>query len=522
MSSRTALAATAMLAVLAATCPAGGQDAALGERKTVYAAAPAPVPALASPGPAPSGVDPNAHERVGTAATGPAKQPPGDANTSPSGTLVSQMARENAALRDRVVVLEKQMAEVARRLQEQTQSLEEARQAQGALVSKTELTDVRKQMADDAQKRDPKRSGSGPNVDVQLYGKIKADAAFDTSRINTGDYARWVETEQRNRNDHELNMTANETRVGVKITGPDLGGAKTSGLIETDFFGGGAENKATPMMRHAYAKVDWTEPGVTLLAGQTWDVISPLNPSVLNYSVQWWAGNIGYRRPQIRLTKTQDLGGGTELKLKAALARTIGRTSGFDPGDSGEDSGLPSLQGRASLTFPFLAGRKATIGASGHYAREEYDTDAYGHNQDVDSWSANLDFDLPICSWMQIKGETFTGQDLDAYLGGIGQGTELHGTRVAALRSMGGWVAASLGPWDRWTFNVGYGGESIPRGDVSAATMRTCNSAIFGNAFFKINDCTSIGVEVSRWQTQYKGQDSGDSLRVQTSLIFSF
>ena len=41
----------------------------------------------------------------------------------------------------------------------------------------------------------------------------------------------------------------------------------------------------------------------TILGGQTWDVISPLNPRSLNYSVYWWAGNIGYRRPQVRLTK---------------------------------------------------------------------------------------------------------------------------------------------------------------------------------------------------------------------------
>ena len=37
-----------------------------------------------------------------------------------------------------------------------------------------------------------------------------------------------------------------------------------------------------------------------LLVGQTWDVISPLNPDMLMYSVGWDGGNIGYRRAQVR------------------------------------------------------------------------------------------------------------------------------------------------------------------------------------------------------------------------------
>ena len=134
------------------------------------------------------------------------------------------------------------------------------------------------------------------------------------------------------------------------------------------------------------------------------------------------------------------------------------------------------------MAFPFLAGKKATVGFSGHYAREEYDTDATGRNQKANSWSANLDFDLPIVSWLRIKGEMFTGENLDAYLGGIGQGVVIAGGRLTEIQGTGGWLAASLGPWGPWSFNVGYSGEFIDDGDVIDANTRTCNSAIFGNA----------------------------------------
>jgi len=431
---------------------------------------------------------------------------------------------DDADMRKRVEALERQVGQLTKLVKGQAKQLKAAQKANRQLAARLSDEDraaAKAPVMKDAGKRTDKRVNLWANLDVQLYGKVKADAAFDTSRTNTGNFARWVEHESTNRNDHELNITAKETRLGLRINGPNLGGAKTSGVFEMDFYGGGAENKANPMLRHAYMQIDWAKQGLSLLAGQTWDVISPLNPTVLNYSVQWWAGNIGYRRPQVRLTKVCDLGGGTSLKFETALARSIGHDSDFDPGDSGEDSGLPSFQGRASVTFPFLAGRKATIGASGHYAREEYDTDPTGRNDKANSWSANLDIDLPITSWLRVKSEMFTGENLDAYLGGIGQGVVVANGRLTEIQGTGGWLAASLGPWGPWSFNVGYSGEFIDDGDVGAGA-RTCNSAIFGNTIYKINPNASVGVEVSRWLTRYKGQDAGDSLRVQTSFIYQF
>ena len=116
-------------------------------------------------------------------------------------------------------------------------------------------------------------------------------------------------------------MTASETRLGLKIFGPDVNEIKTSGLVEVDFYGGGAENSPQPRIRHAYMKLEWPEQRLSLLAGQTWDVISPLNPSTLNYTVQWWGGNIGMRRPQIRVTKGLSISDDTDLTLQAALLR---------------------------------------------------------------------------------------------------------------------------------------------------------------------------------------------------------
>ncbi|MHC4154853.1 MAG: DcaP family trimeric outer membrane transporter [Planctomycetota bacterium] len=424
-----------------------------------------------------------------------------------------ELSKENAELRKRVEKMEKELAELKAIVMKQAGTSETETKA----VESQESEKAAKQTKTDVVEKKPVWS----NLDVQLYGYIKLDAAYDSSRTNTGNFARWVESETTNKNDDQFNMTANQTRLGLKIAGPADGEIKTSGLVEIDFYGSGAENKAEPMMRHAYLNILWPEDRFSILAGQTWDVISPLNPSTLNYSVQWWAGNIGYRRPQIRLTKTYAVNEETELKLEGALARTIGISDTFTT-DSGEDAGYPGAQGRVGITFPWFGYKPTTFGVSGHVAREEYDTSASGDSKHFDSWSANLDLTQPINDWLTIKAELFTGENLSAYLGGIGQGVNVD--TFTEIASKGGWVAAALGPWDNWQFYLGVSAEDVDDGDLRGMSgdRRKHNRSIFGNLLYSLNKSTQIGFELSEWHTDYQDQDDGDSVRAQTSFIYKF
>jgi len=361
------------------------------------------------------------------------------------------------------------------------------------------------------------------NLDIQLYGYLKLDAAYDTSRINNGDYAKWVESEATNDNDGQFNMTANETRLGMIINGPDNGQMRTSGRVELDFFGPGdgiAENQGRLMMRHAYMKLDWPDSRFNIIAGQTSDVISPLYPRTVNYSVGWFVGNIGYRRPQIRLTKELGFVDGGFLKLEGALARTIGRDNLATPNsvvDSGEDAGFPTLQGRASMTFD-----ETTVGLSAHWGEEEYDTTATGHGTDFTTWSLNLDYAQPIHEKVELKAEVFTGENLEAYLGGIGQGVTLSGVNQnEEIGSKGGWIAAGLGPWDNKRFNVGVLMDDVDRDNVSDGN-RTLNRAVFGNMYCALNNNTDVAFELSHWRTEYRGPGDGESLRAQMAFIYKF
>jgi hypothetical protein len=399
-----------------------------------------------------------------------------------------ELLRENEELRARVGTLEKQMSELQK---------------------------------EEAADKEPLWS----TLDIQFYGYVKADASYDNSRVTSGNFVLYVDPEIPNNNDNEFNLTANQTRLGFNITGPASGQLKTSGRVEFDFFGNyAAENKPKIHMRHAYMTLDWLDCGFSLLAGQAWDVISPLVPYTLNYTVLWNAGNIGYRRPQIRATKRIPLNDQRTLTLQGAMVRTIGRTSNDPTGsESGEDAGFPTLQGRVALTTPFLSAGPTTLGLSGHWGEEEYDLDATGANTRLETWSINLDVTQPLASYVSLKGELFCGENLNAYFGGIGQGVNTSNPGdPTEIDSSGGWFAVNVKPQGKWTYNVGAGLDDVDAADVSAG-QRTANSAVFGNAIYAFNQHADVGFELSHWRTHYKDPSHvADDLRLQLSFIYKF
>jgi hypothetical protein len=430
---------------------------------------------------------------------------------------LGDLERENADLRTRVERLERQLQEFKTMVIRQSQSPQP--------VGPPAQSESRLQpIAAEVQHQTAARQTIRTDLHMTPYGHVKLDAAYDTSRIETGNFAKWVESEGQNKNDEQFNMTANQTRLGLKIEGPEDDVTDTSGLIEVDFFeNGDATNKARVQMRHAYMKIFWPQERFDILAGQTWDVISPLNPNTLNYSVAWWAGNIGFRRPQMRVTKAFDLTDSIEGTLQGALTRNIGDGGAdFTGCDAGEDAAIPGIQGRAGFEFPLRGQQPTTLGLSGHWAEEELDVDIHGNNHKYNSWSLNLDLTQPINKWLTVKGELFTGENLCAYLGGIGHG--INTTTRKEVGSRGGWIAATITPAQKWDFNLGVSVDDVDGDDLAGVSgdQRQYNRSVFANFLYLVNSNTQIGFELSHWYTQHRGQSDGDSLRAQTSVIYRF
>jgi len=328
------------------------------------------------------------------------------------------------------------------------------------------------------------------SINAKLYGYIKVDAAYETHATFPGNFSLWVQSAKDNRHDDQFILTANQTRVGLELGGPKLGDSvDIGGLIEADFYGsdtwGGSntpQNKSGFRLRRAFVTATWPEHDFRILAGQEWDAFSPVSPSMLNFLAGGDIGNLGFRRPQIRLTKGLAFTSNSRLQIDAGIMRTIGTASDDSPAvDSGTDSGVPGTFARAGYTFPCFGELPATVGVSGHYAREEYDTNPTGSHNNIDSWSANFDMSVPITEKLKISGEAFRGKALGAYFGGIGQSLNI--TNGRGINSHGGWVAASIGPYGIARFNVGVTYEKVRRSDVDAADterIRPKGMMVFG------------------------------------------
>ena len=322
-------------------------------------------------------------------------------------------------------------------------------------------------------------------------------------------------------------MTANETRLGLRVTGSDFGKMKTRGVVEADFYGGGVENKSNPMIRHAYGEVSWPAWDLAILGGQTWDVMGPLNPSTLNVNVLWGAGNIGYRRPQLRVTKGVEIGG-VRVELAAAAVRTISQTATPFVNDNGADAGFPTGEARLGVAIPSWTKQKVVLGLGGHIGQEEWDSGKTGNPVYFRSWSAVIDLTMPVCETLLLKGEGWMGENLASYNAGVYQGIAGIGlgkplSKWETIRATGGWMALSAGPYKFWKFNAGTSLDDPYEADLKSATDKKRNQSIFFNVTYDITTATTAGLEVSDWITEYKSSaKNAEALRVQASLIHRF
>ena len=164
-----------------------------------------------------------------------------------------------------------------------------------------------------------------PKFGISFSGFVKTDIFYDTRQtvnIREGHFLLYPDNIAPDANGKDVNDKSSfnilsiQTRLRGAITGPDAFGAKTSGVIEADFFGNA--NSAFDdvngfRLRHALVKLNWKT--TELLVGQYWHpmFIAESFPGTISFNTGAPFQPFS-RNPQIRFSKT--LGG---LKLIACL-----------------------------------------------------------------------------------------------------------------------------------------------------------------------------------------------------------
>ena len=206
-------------------------------------------------------------------------------------------------------------------------------------------------------------------------------------------------------NNNQLQFTARDSRLGLRVGAPTVHGIKVSMSIETDF--GSTQpteiNEQTsyvvnPLrMRHAYVKVE--TPVLDALAGQYHDLFGwggkGFYPSTLAFL--GITGQIYHRQPQVRLSKTFS-SRTVDFEIAAAAARPVQRASGLPDAEAGLRLAVNGWSGIGQQGYGQPSLNPFMIGVSGIGRRFEVAqfVEFPGGSNSVNGWGVAANVFLPI------------------------------------------------------------------------------------------------------------------------------
>ena len=319
-------------------------------------------------------------------------------------------------------------------------------------------------------------------------------------------------------------VDARTSRVGMIVDGPGFCGdaIKMKGQVEIDFQGqiNMTRNKGQIQLRRAFVELVNPQNETKLQFGQDWDTISPLAPQMLNYLPAGFAGNIGYRRAQIRFEKARTWTSDFKTLWTIGLADSFPCDLLSTSGVTANSGSWPIIEGRFAVSLGNCSrgGRPITLGVSSHVGENSYIFSPVANSflvtsekKYIKTWSLNFDADLPINKRIRLQGEYFTGENLSSFCGGVNQGVDLY--RREGIRAQGGWLSLHTLLSDKLTNNTGYAidkpfdddlvGNSLA-GASGSTSSRTQNSVVFTNFLYQWNKALMTGVEFGYWKTNYR------------------
>ncbi len=457
------------------------------------------------------------------------------------GTLCAAAATGRAAdesVEERVRRLEEKNREILERLQrsearnsaleEDARRFEEERRAMLATEVEGYLKATEGAVTDEQSfwKR-LTRSGNA----LQIYGFVRLDAYYNSARADHAIIPTIVLPEDgtvAKRNDDQFAYDARLTRVGFNFDFGEIGPARVTAKIETDFANfpsGSSESRETPRIRLAYINLErgrWT-----FRFGQDWDVIAPLFPAANSETLMWNAGNLGDRRPMaqaIYKTKRED---GTEWTIRIAL----GMSGAVDNRDldpvvagvsnerDGFDSGHPHLQARAGVSgASWVEAARWEAGLWGYVAGLETDT-LFAGNDEFTPFVVGLDFSVPLCRRFTLRGEVWIGQALGDVRGNVGQ--TINTATGEEISGWGGWMELVFLADAQWRFHLGGTLDDPDDGDV-ASGGRNRNWTIYVGTVRDFTKGLRAGADVVFWETSTAGTGIGNMIRINFWIQIDF
>ena len=300
--------------------------------------------------------------------------------------------------------------------------------------------------------------------------------------------------------------TLRQSTLGLLFNGPlTVGGAKVSGSVYMDFFGGSSASlNHSVRLRTAEIDLDWTN--TSIMFGQAKPMISPRDPDSLaqvGVSPLTGAGNLWLWQPQARIEQRMKLGNNTGFRVQAGVFQTSFLNGTPDPSGYGPTTDPP----RTEYSRPGVEGRFELWRRWGESGRLEIAGGLHVNSNHVGSFSLPSDvysvdwFYRPV-SKIEFSGMFFHGRNV-ATLGALRQGfTALPDGNLIPVRSNGGWAQVRVPITSRLAFNL-YGGQQDDRNSDLIYGNISKNQAYFGNVMYRLAPNVIVSLEGGQVRTTY-------------------
>ncbi|MCL1967238.1 MAG: hypothetical protein FWF67_05095 [Fibromonadales bacterium] len=381
---------------------------------------------------------------------------------------------------------------------------------------------------------------------ISLYGRLELNSAYEDG-ITNGLWSAYAPKNSNKDAQGRTTLSVARSRFGFNLEGPSKEDEPTlKGRFEADFaaVGSGSSDfgnfrgSSGFRIRQSWGSVNFKDIGLTLLFGQTDDVVNPIDPPSINPSSLNGAGNIGTRRPQIRATQVV---GPIDIAVAVMHDRIYNYTARMDkdkadpdrpastdadgneiPAHKGTDKpvsegsnppSIPAFQGRVGLKLPATwAGEKANLafGVGGLYGKNEAaNADAKNsYDSPEPAYMLGLDLSLPLIDILTLTGEFFSGQNLSRYEGSFSSYSRAY-SDDGGIKSTGWWGGLSAKLPASVSAGAGIGAENLDKKSKIAGNIES-NMFIFGNVAYNFTSAAKVTFEYLNLATNYTDKD-GDT-----------
>lgn len=426
----------------------------------------------------------------------------------------SAMAQQNPPdlreILDRLDRLEAQNRQLTQEVQSLRERLgvEEAAEAAAPVAERVTVTEQR------VAELDQVKIASDNKFPVTLTGMLLANTYWN-GQASGGEQYPVVVPPAGNRSG--AGGTFRQSVIGLKVDGPTALGAKISGSVFMDFFGGGTGLDQLMRLRVASLDAAWK----TRSAGIAFDkpIIAARDPDSLaqvGVSPLTGSGNLWLWRPQVRVEQRHAWGDRTGMRAQFSVIQTAERGTGVESQYEGTLSpARPGYEGRFEL-WTQAGGARFEIAPGFHASSSRV------IGQSVPSRIFSVDWLIRPAARVELTGTFFNGQNVGV-LGGLRQGISIgyvNGNLTAKpVETMGGWAQLKIRATQRASFNF-FGGQQDDRNRDLLQGGISKNQSYGANIIYRLGPNFLTSFEASQTRTTYLG--SGTRINPHYDLAFAY